>query len=450
MMSRILPAAILAAALAALPALADPPQTSELDGEHEKAILFVAWSPDGTMLASAGDDKTIVVWDVKAGGRKMRLGEHDGSVCSFAWSPDGKQIAGADAHGPIRIWDLGRRKQLKEIEGHGGGALGVAWSPKGDYIASTGHDGVVKIIDAKTWSEVRSWKMKAEGWGIAFNADGTRLCVVDEKAGVGVYDVTGWRLMYNLRGHTDQVRTAHFSPNGKMLATASLDGTVRLWDMETGRAIRTLPVGDERCTGVAFRPDSKQIATGCHDGTVKVWEAATGNILEDFDGFKDNFASVAWSPDGKVLAAGGGDKSVHLWSWEPVARPPDPPPRRDDPPRVDPPKPPPPEPPKPDKSEISRKQIKDLDAALKAFQAENGYLPHSVNSGMVVALSGGRRGGFYRFNREELNGRNEVIDAWGNPLIYHSPGSKGAAFDLFSCGPNGKDDCGAGDDIGNW
>lgn len=94
--------------------------------------------------------------------------------------------------------------------------------------------------------------------------------------------------------------------------------------------------------------------------------------------------------------------------------------------------------------------MKDLDAALKAFQSENGYLPHSVNAGMVVALSGGRRGGYYRFNREELNARNEVIDVWGNPLIYHSPGSKGAAFDVHSCGPNGKDDCGAGDDIGNW
>jgi general secretion pathway protein G len=108
------------------------------------------------------------------------------------------------------------------------------------------------------------------------------------------------------------------------------------------------------------------------------------------------------------------------------------------------------DPPKPDNRDIAKKQIKDLDAALKTFQADTGYLPHSVNSGMVVALSSGRRAVYYRFNRDELNARNEAVDVWGNPLIYHSPGRKGAAFDLFSCGPNGKDECGAGDDIGNW
>ena len=73
-----------------------------------------------------------------------------------------------------------------------------------------------------------------------------------------------------------------------------------------------------------------------------------------------------------------------------------------------------------------------------------------MNSGMVNAMGLKRGGGYYRFDRSELNERGEAIDPWGKPLVYRSPGSKGAGFDLYSCGPNGRDEGGTGDDVGNW
>lgn len=409
-------------ALAAAVAGADEPESQVLTGPKGETH-GVAWSPDGKWLVSGGGDKLLWWWDAASGTAKAKEKAHEDEIFAVAWSRDGKLVATAGKDGDIWIWDANRRKALRKFDDHEGIVSCVAFG-NDNTLASGGADGTLRIWDLRTYTQVRSAQLTDKVQGVAFSPDGSRIVTGDEDNIVTVFDSAGLRRQHKMAGHKKQVAGVAFSSDGRLAASGSDDGMVRIWDPATGRAIRSLPGHDALVFSVSFSSDGKRLASGGDDKTIRVWDIATWEELHTLD-MPRAVSGVAWSPNGKVLASSCHDSTVVLWFWDRVAPP-------------------------PDKKDLAKKQLRNLSDALRAFETDKGFLPHSVNSGMVNALQTGPRDGYYRFNREELNARKEVIDPWGNAIVYRSPGARGASYDIYSMGPNGRDDGCAGDDVGNW
>ena len=116
-----------------------------------------------------------------------------------------------------------------------------------------------------------------------------------------------------LRGHKSWVYGVSFSPNGKMLASASSDKTVKLWDTSTYKEIKTLTGHTDEVNGIRFSPDGKMLASASADKTVKLWDTSTYKEINKLIGHTDKVLSVSFSPDGKMLASSIADNTVRLW-----------------------------------------------------------------------------------------------------------------------------------------
>jgi len=114
-----------------------------------------------------------------------------------------------------------------------------------------------------------------------------------------------------LEGHSHSVSSVAFSPDGKVLASGSFDDTIKLWDVQTGRALQTLTGHSDNVNSVAFSPDGKVLASG--SATIKLWDVQTGRVQQTLTGYSDIVNSVAFSPNGKVLASGSYDNTIKLW-----------------------------------------------------------------------------------------------------------------------------------------
>ncbi|KAG8984113.1 hypothetical protein FRB90_005558, partial [Tulasnella sp. 427] len=165
------------------------------------------------------------------------------------------------------------------------------------------------------------WTVQERGGisSVAFSRDGKRIASGSSDGTVRLWDAeTGQQSGEPLEGHTDPVASVAFSTDGKRIASGSWDGTVRLWDAETGQQSgEPLEGHTSGVTSVAFSPDGKRIASGSSDGTVRLWDAETGQQSgEPLEGHTDYVTSVAFSTDGKRIASGSWDRTVRLWDAE--------------------------------------------------------------------------------------------------------------------------------------
>ena len=149
-------------------------------------------------------------------------------------------------------------------------------------------------------------------WSISFSPDGKMLASASTDRTVKLWDTSTGKEIKTLTGHTEEVRDVSFSPDGRMLASASADNTVKLWDISTGKEIKTLTGHTGLVRGISFSPDGKMLASASADNTVKLWDT-TGTLIKTLTEHTDSVNGISFSPDGKILATAGGDKTVRLW-----------------------------------------------------------------------------------------------------------------------------------------
>jgi WD40 repeat protein len=292
---------------------------------HTAAVHSVAFHPDRHTLLSAGVDGTVRLWDLTTRHTTTVL-THDTELTSVALSPDGHTIALAGWDGTITLWTAAT-EAVTTLTESASRLHTVVFHPDGRSLASSERQPRPTHSDQPSWttgSVLRLWDLTTgeatvlsslpEGYGhaLAFHPAGHTLA-----AGAGMdgslqlVDIPGGEVTMSA-GHAAGVTAVAFGPDGRTLATGSLDETVRLWHPPTGRGATITPRGG--CIqAVAISPDGHTVGIAGTDDTVQLWDVATRRPVRVLFGHTDYVTSMVFSPDGHTLATAGQDRTVRLW-----------------------------------------------------------------------------------------------------------------------------------------
>jgi WD40 repeat protein len=312
----------------------------------------LAVSPDGLLIATGTDDGTVHTWRASDGVQVAQLAGHAQAITSLTFSADSTMLTTGSTDGTVRTWsvDGSEFSELLTIPSTTGAVTELSLDATGTQLAmateagfpailnaNPGHTKLVRALayadgmiatasldgDAWLWDSdgrvLAQLEDHTEGlWDVAFSDDGRFVATASSDRTVKVWEAETGLLVRTISGHGDRVFGVRFSPEGDRLATTSGDGLVRLWDLGTGG---DLSEGDELTVlsghsapvnAVAFTSDGELMATGSDDLTAILWDR-DGNQIETLEGHEDSIITLAFSPDGQHLATGGFDNTVRIW-----------------------------------------------------------------------------------------------------------------------------------------
>ena len=307
----------------------------ELTGQQQRPNC-IAVSGDGTLVAGSGNDRRVLLWDLKSTdpAQSVVLGEHSSYVLSIAMSPDGNTLLTGSEDGFVQMWDLvARQAQGEPLRQHLGAVSAAAFSPDGRLVATGSWDGSVKVWDVASAKPMRQFGHPGQVSAVAFAADGRTLLTGGEGGLLRVWDLAEPLEPQVLEGHSKLIRGLAFASDASRLLSASSDGSARLWDV-SGRGpgvvldqARQEPLPTWMQTqawvptanahwkmGCAFLPKGDQVLIADVAGRVRLHDARTGRELQDFEEAGGPIWSLAISPDGGSLAAAGYRSNlVYVW-----------------------------------------------------------------------------------------------------------------------------------------
>ena len=296
---------------------------------HTQSIYHLAFSPDGKTLASSSVDGTVRLWNDGDGPAIRTFADHKvGMHTTLAFSPDSKVLASAGGGEPtIRTWDVATGRLLRTIQDDvlrpGGSAADdrrasnpVAFSPDGKVLASGLDDGTIRFRDAESGRlllTLRDPHNLSRVTNLAFSRDGRTLAAANYFVqAVSLWDVPTGYLLRTIKVQAENIPDIAFHPDAVHLATASLEGPIRILDTTRDQEARSL-AEDDRAHAVAFGPEGSFLAVALADGTVTIRDRSTGGVARVLRGHTAFVRSVAISPDGRRAATSGDDHMVRIW-----------------------------------------------------------------------------------------------------------------------------------------
>lgn len=280
---------------------------------HADWVQAVAFAPGSQRLASASNDRTIRIWDVRAQ-TPVALFKQEYAVNAVHFAPDGHTLAAAATDGAVHLWDLQTQGYAGRMVATSYPLFSVAYAPDGRRLAAAGKDRSIHVWDLGDGNH-RTFEGHSDAVNaIVFSPDSKRIISAGGDRSIRVWDSEDGHLIADLPGHKDPILTLAVSADGRWLASGDAGRTIRLWDLRTLAHVHTVTDAAQAVLALAFAPDGGWLAAGSADHVVYLFEVQSGRLVQTLKGHGGYVQAVAVSPDGSWLASSGRDHAVRLWA----------------------------------------------------------------------------------------------------------------------------------------
>jgi WD40 repeat protein len=291
---------------------------------HAQPVSAVAVTPAGGRAVSASWDSTLRVWDLATDQALHAPAGHANRVTGVAVTPAGGRAVSASWDGTLRVWDLATGQALHGFSGHTGRVNAVAVTPGSDRAVSGSWDSTVRVWDLATGRALHVLTgHEGRVNAVAVTPDGGRAVSASDDGTLRAWDLATGRAQHVLTGHVGRVNAVAVTPDGGRAVSASDDGTLRVWDLDAGQALHVLTGhGDteteemryeEPVSAVVVTPDGGRAVSASWGGTLRVWDLATGRALRTLTGHAGLVSAVAATQDGRRAVSASADNTIRVW-----------------------------------------------------------------------------------------------------------------------------------------
>jgi serine/threonine-protein kinase len=280
------------------------------------SIYDIAFSPDGTRLASADNDSTVKLWSASTGQLLLTLAKHSKPVFGVAFNPDGSRLASASLDNNLYVWDASSGDPVLSAPTQFG-LWTVAYSKDGRFLAAAGETTEVDVWNVKTQAFTAT--LHATGKSISrvdFSPDGNLLVAGGDDGVVHVWNVAQGSRFEDMKGLLGHIGTSRFSPGGKYVVSGDTQGVIMLWAVQAGTPspLRTYTSDDNSpINDVIFTPDGKYLISAHASHAIRIWDIQSGTLVRTLSGHTDAVNGLSITHDGRILASSSGDGTIRLW-----------------------------------------------------------------------------------------------------------------------------------------